>query len=235
MKQIIKKIFNFLRMDIVRLNKSPKYSLLGLRNLPINTIIDVGANTGQFAIMIEKVFPKANIYSFEPIPEAFEKLNKLSIEKNGKIKAFNLALGDSTGEIAMIEHTKHTPSSSILKTTEICEKLYPFTQNQKNVKVKITTLDNAINELNLSLTPEILIKLDVQGYENRVIKGGEKIFKISKACILEVCLDKLYESQAEFKEITELIYACGFKYAGNLEQSYANDGHVIYIDAVFLR
>ena len=189
MKKIIKKIFNFLGMDVVRLNKSPKYLLLGLRNLQINTIIDVGANTGQFAEMIEKVFPKANIYSFEPVFEAFEKLNKLSIEKNGRIKAINLALGDSSGEIEMFHHTKHTPSSSILKTTDLCEELYPFTHNQQNVKVKIATLDNAINELNISLTPEILIKLDVQGYENRVIKGGQKIFKIAKACILEVGLD----------------------------------------------
>jgi FkbM family methyltransferase len=235
MKKIIKKIFNFLGMDVVRLNKSPKYSLLGLRNLQINTIIDVGANTGQFAEMIEKVFPKANIYSFERVFEAFKKLNKLSIEKNGKIKAINLALGDSSGEIEMLHHTKHTPSSSILKTTDLCEELYPFTHNQQNVKVKIATLDNAINELNISLTPDILIKLDVQGYENRVIKGGQKIFKIAKACILEVGLDILYEGQAEFKEITELLYDLGFKYAGNLEQVYANDGHVIYIDAVFVK
>ena len=47
--------------------------------------------------------------------------------------------------------------------------------------------------------------------------------------------DKLYEGQAEFKEITELLYDLGFKYAGNLEQVYANDGHVIYIDAVFVK
>jgi len=207
MKRIIKKIFNFLGMDVVRLNKSPKYSLLGLKNLRINTIIDVGANKGQFAEMIEKVFPKANIYSFEPIPEAFEKLNKLWSEKNRKIKAFNLALGDSVREIEMFQHIQHTPSSSILKTTEVCEKFYPFTKNQQTIKVKMTTLDKAIENFNIPLNPEILIKLDVQGYEDRVIKGGQDTFKMAKACILEVCLDKLYEGQANFKEITELLYS----------------------------
>jgi len=58
---------------------------------------------------------------------------------------------------------------------------------------------------------------------------------MAKASILEVCLDKLYEGQAEFKEITELLYELGFKYAGNLNQTYADDGHVIFIDAVFVK
>jgi len=85
------------------------------------------------------------------------------------------------------------------------------------------------------MNPEILIKLDVQGYEDRVINGGREIFKMAKACILEVCLDKLYEGQTEFFKITELLYGLGFKYAGNLNQTYADDGHVIFIDAVFMR
>jgi hypothetical protein len=58
---------------------------------------------------------------------------------------------------------------------------------------------------------------------------------MAKACILEVCLDKLYEGQAEFKGIIELLYELGFKYAGNLDQSYADDGHVTFIDAVFVK
>ena len=82
---------------------------------------------------------------------------------------------------------------------------------------------------------EILIKLDVQGYEDRVIKGGEETFKKAKACIVEVNLYKLYEGQTNFKEIVELLYNSGFRYAGNLDQAFDNDGRVIYIDAVFIK
>jgi FkbM family methyltransferase len=235
MKRLIKLIFKLMDYDIVRVEKSPGISLLGLRNIPIRTVIDVGANTGQFARMIERVFPEAKIYSFEPLPEAYKELEKLSKIKDGKVEAFNLALGDSDGEIEMFYHTEHSPFSSILKTTEVCERYYPFTKNKQTIKVKMTTMDKAIDELDISLIPEVLIKLDVQGYENRVIKGGRETFKIAKACILEVCLDKLFEDQAEFKEITELLYDMGFKYAGNLNQSFAKDGHIISIDAVFMR
>jgi len=99
----------------------------------------------------------------------------------------------------------------------------------------MNTLDNAIDQLNMSLVSEMLIKLDVQGYEDRVIMGGKRTFATAKACILEICLDKLYGDQADFKEITELLYELGFKYAGNLNQIPADDGHVIYIDAVFVK
>ena len=135
----------------------------------------------------------------------------------------------------MLQHTEHSPSSSILKTTEVCETLYPFTKTQRSIIVKQTTLDKAVETLNIPLEPEILIKLDVQGYEDRVIKGGKKTFEMARACILEVCLDELYEGQASFKEIINLLYDFGFRYVGNLEQSYADDGHVVFIDAVFVK
>lgn len=75
--------------------------------------------------------------------------------------------------------------------------------------------------------------MDVQGYEDRVIKGGNETFNKAKACILEICLDRLYESQATFNELVALLSNFGFRYAGNLNQTYADDGHVIFIDAAF--
>ena len=159
--KVIKKVFNFIGADIVRLTKTPYYSFMGLKNFSIRTIIDVGANEGQFAKIIEKDFLKANIYSFEPLPDVFVKLNEWALSKNEKVKVFNLALGDFEGEIEMLKHTDHSPSSSILKTTEICETFYPFTKNRCSITVKQTTLDRAVENLNIPLEREILIKLDV--------------------------------------------------------------------------
>jgi len=48
-KNLIKKFFNALGYDIIRTNNNPARTLLGLRNLPIKTIIDVGANEWRFA------------------------------------------------------------------------------------------------------------------------------------------------------------------------------------------
>ncbi|HSW36366.1 MAG TPA: FkbM family methyltransferase [Candidatus Limnocylindrales bacterium] len=230
--RLIKKTLNQIGLDVIRLSKIPTHTFLGLRHLPIKTVIDVGANEGQFAKMISNIFPKAHIYCFEPIPVAYAKLNKWA-EQRGGVTIFNVALGESEGEADMLIHPAHSPSSSLLETTEICETIYPFTKQQVKTKVKLTTLDKALFQHVNSLAPDILVKLDVQGYEDRVIKGGEETFKTAKACILEVCLDQLYENQATFKDILSLLYKLGYQYSGNLDQAYADDGHTIFIDAVF--
>lgn len=235
-KRVIKKVFNLIGLDIVKSGKNPQYSFLGLKKLPIKTIIDVGANKGQFAGIAENIFPEAHIYSFEPIPEPYRALNEWTKKtKKRKVTPYNLALGDCEGTLEMFSHVEHSSSSSFLKTTRICESFWPFTQKQVSIPVKLTTLDKWIKSLPILPSTEILIKLDVQGYEDRVIKGGLETFNMAKACILEVCLDQLYEGQATFKQISSLLYGLGYHYAGNLEQSYSNDGHVIFIDAVFVK
>jgi FkbM family methyltransferase len=212
------------------------HSFLGLKYLPIKTIFDVGANEGQFARKVSKLFPNACIYCFEPLPGPFKKLNRWAEKQKGRVKVFNTALGDSSKEsVEMFSHSEHSPSSSILKTTETCKTLYPVTEKQNTISVKLTMLDEWAANLSEPLTSDILIKLDVQGYEDRVIKGGVATFRRARACILEVCLDKMYEKQANFKDILFLLYELGFHYIGNLNQVYADDGHVVYVDAVFVK
>ena len=79
----------------------------------------------------------------------------------------------------------------------------------------------------------ILVKIDVQGYEDRVVQGGKEILRRTTTCILEINLDTLYQDQADFKDLVSKLYDLGFVYSGNLEQVYAEDGHVIFFDAVF--
>jgi len=235
-KVITKRIFNIFGCDIVKISKNPNRSLLGIRNLPIRTIIDVGSHKGQFARHISSLFPEAHIYCFEPLPDPFKELQQWAEEQGRqKVKAFNFALGDREGTSEIFTHVQHTSSSSFLRTTKVCENLYPFTKEKISIPVNLTTLDKWTNNLTRPLVPEILIKLDVQGYEERVIRGGQKTFIGAKACILEVCLDDLYEDQSTFNNISLVLYDLGYHYAGNLNQNYSDDGHVIFIDAVFVR
>ncbi len=232
-KRLIKTALNIIGLDVVKTSKSPIHSLLGLRHLPFHTIIDVGANEGQFAKMISKYFPNASIYCFEPLPAPFKKLSEWAESQNGRNKVFNIALGDTEGVVEMFSHLDHSPSSSFLRTTKINEELYPFMKKQTSVLVPMTTLDKIVVNLPNPLAAEMLIKLDVQGYEDRIIRGGTETFRKARACILEVGLDALYEEQATFGSILSLLHNLGFHYIGNLDQAYADDGHVIYIDAVF--
>lgn len=229
-----KRILGLVGLDIIRNVNNPKRTLLGVGTMPIRTIIDVGANSGQFAKNILEHFPGATVYCFEPLPEPFSHLTNWAKTTGGKVITCNLALGNEEKQVEMFLHENHTPSSSLLETTKLTEEYYPFTRGQKKIMVRQTTLDNAFVEMKADLFSDILIKLDVQGYEDRVISGASETFAKASACILEISLDTLYKGQASFKDLITKLDSLGYQYAGNLEQVYRKDGHCIYIDAVFL-
>lgn len=226
---------NLAGIDLIRLENSPKHTLLGLKSIPFHTIIDVGANTGQFARYISQFFPRAKVFCFEPLPPSFSELSKWAITQEGRVFPFNLAIGEQSGEVEMFMHEDHHTSSSLLATTSLNEQYYPFTKKQKRIVVRQSKLDDVLDENGADLFPDLLLKLDVQGYEGRVIAGGRKTFEKASACILEVCLDGLYEGQSTFVELLIMLEELGYYYVGNLDQAYGKDGHCIFLDAVFLR
>ena len=235
LKRLVKSVFNQAGFDVVRRESSPSLTLLGLRSRPIQTVIDVGANTGQFAKNISGFFPNAKLYCFEPLPRPFDALSAWAKTQDGRVVPSKVAIGDNEGEAEMFLHEDHTPSSSLLATTKLNEQYYPFTTGQQRILVRQTTLDAALDELQAELSSEILIKLDVQGYEDRVIAGGSETFATATSCILEVCLDSLYEGQAGFLRLLTMLDSLNYRYVGNLDQAYGEDGHCIFLNAVFLR
>lgn len=234
-KKTIRRLANVFGLDILRLHQSPQRTMLGLRAKNIRTIIDCGANEGQFARAISGIFPSAQLYCFEPLEIPFNKLVRWAQTQHGRVHCYNLALGDEEGEVEMHHHDEHTPSSSLLSTTAHCRQLYPQTNAASITKVRLTTLDQALEGSLVHMMPDILLKLDVQGFEDRVLRGADRVLANCSACVLEVGLDSLYEGQADFFELARLLKEAGYRYAGNLDQVYAKDGRVVYLDAVFLR
>ena len=218
-------------IDIVRWYKVPENTLLGLKEHDIRTVLDIGANTGQSARYYRQVFPNALIYSFEPLPTAYGELNAWAQTQNGKARALNVALGDYNGTMVMKEHADFSPSSSFLERTSHSVALFPQTSRQKDVQVNMARLDDIAKDLEIN--PCILVKMDVQGFEDKVIEGGQTVLKQSIACIMEVSLQPLYKGQPTFKTLCDLMNGLGFEYAGNILQIYDEKGCVIYLDALF--
>lgn len=235
LKKVLRSAVNRLGFDVIRLNRSPKRTLLGLSRLSIGTIIDVGANQGQFARMMSDFFPRAELYCFEPLEEPFRQLSAWAQAQNSRVHCFQLALGEHEGEMEMHLHEQHTPSSSLLAATDTCRRLYPQTQAERMTHIQVSTLDQALEDTLDYMAQEILLKLDVQGFEDRVLRGGTRVLSQCQAVVLEVSLDPLYEGQADFHGLAQLLHTAGFRYAGNLDQAYGEDGRVVYLDAMFVR
>lgn len=221
--------------EAIQADQHPANNLMGMRHLGIRTILDIGANAGQFASDAVQWFPGVRLYSFEPIPRAFEQLRAAQFPGVREFRPLHCALGDTTGEVEMNETVNDTTSSSLLKTTKEFTTELPKLEKQTSTKVQLRRLDDVVREEKLELDPEVLIKMDVQGFEDRVIRGGPDTFGRARACIVEVIFDSYYEGQATFLGITQQLHELGLEYAGNFGQYHHPDGHVAVIDAFYQR
>lgn len=208
--------------------------MLGLANRPIDLILDVGANTGQFARKMRLKFPLAHIISFEPLPEQYAELEAWA-KADGNAAALNLGLGESEATLPFFRHVDHSASSSMLQAHASGVASFPQMTNAELTEVAVRRLDVVLAELGRPVGPATLLKLDVQGFEAQVMRGAAETLRRVGALITEVNIDPIYEGQAEFRELAELAQAAGLRYAGNYAQHLAPDGHVAFLDAVFIR
>lgn len=205
---------------------------LWLREWNIRTVLDVGANVGLFTECMWQVFPEARIYAFEPIPECYHTLiRKYSLHRG--FEAFNVALG-SKHERAVMMKNEFLPSSSLLPMEERHRLSFPYASRVKPVEVQVVPLDVMLPMLRLDT--EVLLKIDVQGFENEVLDGGRNVLSQTKVAIVETSFVELYRSQPLFGEIFHLMSQNGFEFIGCGEPTRDPlTGRVLQADAYFLR
>jgi FkbM family methyltransferase len=222
----------FLAMGYEVRLKPPVDKFKWLKGLGIDTILDIGANTGQFAEYIHAILPDARIYSFEPLKDCFDLLVNNN-RGNSKFKAFNVALSDENG-IVEFHRSSFSQSSSLLPMGQLHKDNFPFTAGEEIVTVKAARLDDFASEM--ALGDHILIKLDVQGVEEKVIRGGANTLRRADVVFLETNFQELYEGQPLFKEILDIMYAEGFRYLGNAEGHLLSpvDGSCLEEDSIFV-
>jgi FkbM family methyltransferase len=229
-KTFIKNFFQFFGVEIRRTPQYKPYEWL--KGMNIRTILDIGANTGQFASRIHSLLPDAQIYSFEPLASCFEEL-KRSMKNVQNFQCFNYALGNENGKHT-IYHNEFSDSSSLLPMEQIHKDAFPFAQNVKEETIEIRRLDDIADSLELK--DNLLIKIDVQGFEDKVIEGGEKTIKRAKILIVETSFESLYRGQLLFDGIYSMLKSQGFVFKG-CEEFLQNpkDGHILQCDSVFAR
>ena len=96
---------------------------LWLKNKNIKTVFDIGASDGGFAREIRELLPTAKIYSFEALPEIYEKLESNFID-DALFQSYNIALSNYNGQTSFFR-CESSGSSSILEMDELHKTAYP--------------------------------------------------------------------------------------------------------------
>jgi FkbM family methyltransferase len=193
------------------------------------SIYDVGANVGQFALAATTVWPQTPVHSFEPVPSAFEQLQKLA-NKYTSIHPSRLALGKSVGTVAM-NVTNHTASSSLLKLHQNHRDLYPHVAESATIQVEVSTVAEQLKRI--PVIAPALLKLDVQGFESEVLKGAGDSLSRFRWILLETSTSPMYENEVLFQEICGLLSGKGFDFTYPVQIHLADSGAFGQFDALF--
>jgi len=201
-----------------------------LKDYGIKTVLDIGANEGQFAKKISALFPEAKLLSFEPLSEPFAIL-KENIKFNPNAGFYNFALGDADEELS-INVNEFTPASSFLNLEEDHKSNFAHAVATTKNTAQVKRLDG----LALDIEKPFLVKIDVQGFEGRVISGGANTLQQAQVIIVEVSFKPLYAHQPLFDDIYKTLFDFGFRYHGNFEQLLSpHTNEILQADAIFIK
>lgn len=208
------------------------YSGSWIQDLGIKTVLDIGANTGQSARLFRFLFPDAMIYSFEPLPDCYRRLNE-SMKGDRRFLGCNYALGDYDGTVSF-NRSEMTQASSVLPQAQSHKLAFPEADNVVSIAVKMRKLDGIGGAL--LIEENLLVKVDVQGFEDKVIDGGINTVRKAKIVIMEVSFVRLYDGQVLFSNMYNKMRTLGFSFGGVLDiMRDPKTARVLQADALFIK
>jgi FkbM family methyltransferase len=194
------------------------------------TLVDVGANEGEFTAAAAYLAKLQGVYAFEPQPKCHQELLRvLATVPNGRLHP--AAVGARHGETELL-CTANSKMASVLAPEPLVTHGYAAGDFAviNRVKVPLVRLDDVIP----SGTAIGLLKIDVQGYEISVLEGAKTSLRSTFALLLEVNYVAHYDGGVTFDAVHETIRSHGFRTFG-ISAPYGGKDGPMWADALFVR
>lgn len=198
-----------------------------LDHLGIETVLDIGANAGQYARDIRAEGYAGRLVSFEPQSGAYAKLSASSVN-DPLWETRPLALGDSDGETQIRVAMNDAWSSLLPRDAKTRASQLGYVATETVTTARLDSLDV------LDGSPTWL-KIDVQGFEMRVLWGATEALRHVVAVECEVALEPLYVGQPSPRDIVDFLDDRGFSLAVVDTGEFRESGRTVWIDGIFVR
>jgi FkbM family methyltransferase len=223
--------FGVWSLHLLRLRAAAEASRLSLVprtvNLRTGVIVDVGANEGAWTDAARIVVPSGTFLLVEPSPQHAQLL-RVRYRDAKSVRIVEVALSDRAGS-APLHVTAHSHNSSLRVPRDMNSDYHHGWEEVDEIQVSTTTLD----ELLVDETPS-LVKIDVQGAESAVLRGGEHVLRRSQAVLLEVTTRSHYEGDAQFPDLHRQMNSLGFELAGLSQPFLSPQGAALWFDACYV-
>lgn len=202
MKSLAKRLLSLTPYRIVKRTRLNRFQAidealisLARRGYRPKLIIDGGANRGDFVHLALKIFPDAVVHAFEPQPGCQPYLERLKPTYGNRLVIHAAALCAPEDGTSMMMLTDEAAISTGAKMAAAIVEV-----GKRQLTVQSTTLDAAIAPF-CSATNNMLLKLDLQGFELHALRGAKYALAVTDVVLTEVS----FYAQAYEPPIAELV------------------------------
>ena len=171
-------------------------------------IYDIGAHAGSWSEMCQAIFAPRQCFLFEPQPQLQAKAREKQALSGGNWQVVPVALGDQAGENTLYV-TRNRAASSLLEPMETGLPAEWGTKAERQEKVGTGRLDELAAAEHWPV-PD-LVKIDVQGYEEKVLAGGQQTLGQSQRMVVETSLRELYHGQSLLPRLIDMLTSWGYR------------------------
>jgi len=223
------------QLDVVRVDDATplgRHLRQILAKYRIDTIVDVGANEGQFGAMMRSLGFTGDIHSFEPVKLTYDLLAKAAAGDR-HWTAHNMAIGRAPGSLVM-NVSEGSVFSSALRPNEYGTAKFNDIKVERQETVDVSTLDRFVDEHLSDKKRRIFLKMDTQGFDLEVFAGATA--SLDKICCIlsELSLIPIYAGMPDYLKALAAYQQKGFSVSGLFPVNRSDDLALIEVDCVMV-
>jgi FkbM family methyltransferase len=195
----------------------------------LRTVVDVGANVGQWSSMLLNCITPEKLIIIEPMPDAFAVLRQ-EFGNDPRVQLHNVAIGERES-VETLKITRDTTGASLLRPREEMRAVIGSNWTvTSEVQVKMATLDQVL----VDLAEVSLLKIDVQGYEKAVLAGAKQTLAKTKFVLIELNFMSQYDGGSWFGDVHEILTRDFGFFLANASAPQVLNGRASMVDGLYV-